>query len=66
MLIQIHRAHHAATGQRASYTREATANTTGSLVTGHKVAVKGLMIPGSSDPTLNVLSALSLGTCPSS
>src|SRR5262249_39054104 len=36
-----------ATGQRALFTSEASANTTDSLVAGRKVAVKALMIPGS-------------------
>jgi hypothetical protein len=44
-----------AMGQRALFTTEATANTTGALVPGHRVAVKALMIPGT-PPTLNLVS----------
>jgi hypothetical protein len=44
-----------ATGQRALFTSEASANTTGALLPGHKVAVKALMIPGA-PATLNLVS----------
>jgi hypothetical protein len=44
-------------GQRALFTREATANVTDALQNGYKVALKGLMIPGSTEVRLNVLSA---------
>ena len=51
-------------GQRALYTRTDTANTTGSFVTGRTIAVKGLLIASDPEPTLNLLSAQSLGvTC---
>jgi len=46
------------TGQRALFTSEASANTTGALVPGRRVVVKALMIPGT-PPTLNLLSVQS-------
>jgi hypothetical protein len=52
-------------GQRAQFTREQTANTTASFTRGRKVAVKGLLIPGSPEVALNVLSAQPLAdSCP--
>jgi hypothetical protein len=45
-----------ASGQRGLFTNETTANATGVLVAGRKVAIKGLLIPGT-PPALNVLSA---------
>ena len=54
-----------AQGQRAQFTRDTTANVTASLVNGRKVAVKGLLIPGSPSAALNILSAQPLAdSCP--
>jgi hypothetical protein len=51
-------------GQRALFTRAATANVTRSLQDGRKLAVKGLLILGSPEARLNVLSAQSIAdTC---
>jgi hypothetical protein len=51
-------------GQRALFTRAATANVTGSLQGGRKLAIKGLLIPGLPEMRLNVLSAESIAdTC---
>jgi hypothetical protein len=51
-------------GQRAQFTRAATANVTGRLRDGRKLAVKGLLIPGIPEARLNVLSAESIAdTC---
>jgi hypothetical protein len=44
-------------GQRALFTEAATANVTGSLQDGRKLAVKGLLVPGDPEARLNVLSA---------
>jgi hypothetical protein len=53
-----------AQGQRALFTRAETANTTGSVQEGRKLAVKGLLIAGTPD-RLNVLSAHRLAdVCP--
>lgn len=52
-------------GQRALFTREATANVTSGLQTGRKVAIKGLLIPGTPEARLNILSAEPIAdTCP--
>lgn len=52
-------------GQRALFTQAATANATGGVRNGRKVAVKGLLISGTAEPRLNVLSAQPIGdSCP--
>ena len=51
--------------QRAVFTTTATANTTGTLVPGAKVVVKGLLIPAPNEKRLNLMSVQRLGsTCP--
>ena len=51
--------------QRAAFTTKDTANTTGTLVPGAKVAVKGLLIPAPNETRLNLLSVQRLAsTCP--
>ena len=51
--------------QRAVFTTKDTANTTGTLVPGAKVVVKGLLIPAPNEKRLNLMSVQRLGsTCP--
>jgi hypothetical protein len=52
-------------GQRAQFTDRQGANATGQLRSGRKIGVKGLLIDGSPDARLNVVSVRSLAeTCP--
>jgi hypothetical protein len=45
-----------AAGQRAMFTTPTTANVTGGLKVGRKIAAKALLIPGTPEPRLNLLS----------
>jgi hypothetical protein len=52
-------------GQRAEFTRAVTANVTDSLRDGRKLAVKGLLIPGTPETRVNLLSAQPIAeSCP--
>src|SRR5262245_4047552 len=50
-------------GDRAKILTPARVNATGMLVSGHKVAVKGLLIDAS-PPRINLTSVVDLGSCP--
>jgi hypothetical protein len=50
-------------GDRANVLTPPRVNSTGMLVSGHKVAVKGLLIEAS-PPRINLTSVVDLGSCP--
>jgi hypothetical protein len=50
-------------GDRGKILTRARTNTTGMLASGHKVAVKGLLIDAT-PPRINLTSVLDLGSCP--
>ncbi|OLC80188.1 MAG: hypothetical protein AUJ01_14395 [Acidobacteria bacterium 13_1_40CM_3_65_5] len=54
----------ASIGDRAKILTPSRVNATGMLVSGHKVAVKGLLIDAS-PPRINLTSVVDLGSCPS-
>lgn len=52
-----------AIGDRAKILTPSRVNATGMLVSGHKVAVKGLLVDAS-PPRINLTSVVDLGSCP--